>query len=212
MGSFRQNQRIRNLKFSQYCKDFKIEKAIRKIGESSKAERVMFVRVGGTIVVKNRRRYSFSEYGQKMALLTKYSGIVIDLCNIAQHTDQVNDLLYDFEEAVWESCLPDGRHKIVAIGGQAYALRPFVTKWRIGWCPVSSLLGEAGWTSLKLGVFQSFDLALKALVGAFPALNYLDPKAPEYVQEHLAEIKVMFRRKDETKKTILENLAKLKKS
>lgn len=204
-------QRNKILKFSQYCKDFKIEKAVRKIGESNKEERVMYIKVGGVVVIKNRRRLSYSEYSQKLALLKKYAGIVINLNNLAQHTNTTEDLHYDFEEAIWEECLPPGRHKVVAISERAYAVRPMATKWAIGWYPVVAGLGEP-WVNLKLGVFQSFDLALKALVGAFPALNYLDPKAPEYVQEHLAEIKVMFRRKDETKKTILENLAKLKKS
>jgi hypothetical protein len=205
-------KRNKILKFDQYCKEFKIESTTQKIKDSNKAERVMFIRVGGTIVVKNRRRYSFSEYSQKMALLKKYAATVINLNNLAQHTDSTEDLHYAFEEAVWESCLPEGRHKIVAVGDRAYAVRPMVTKWGISWYPVSSGLTEPLWTSLRLGVFSSFDLALKALVSAFPALNYLDPAAPAMVAEHLDEIKLMFKRKNETKQTILENLAKLKKT
>jgi hypothetical protein len=205
-------KRPKLLKFDQYCKDFTIEKSIQKLKNSNKAERVLFIRVGGTVVVKNRRRFSYSEYNQKMDLLSRYASIVIDINNLAQHTENYEDLIYTFEEAIWEDALPEGKHKIVAVGGRAFAVRPFITKWRLGWYPVSSALEEAGWTNLKLGVFSSFDLALRALVASQPTLHYLDPDAPNYVKEHLSAIKLLFKRKDETRQAIMENLAKIKKA
>ena len=198
------------LQADEYCKQFSIEQVVRKQKNSNKAERTMYIRVGGKIIVKNKRRYSFSEYSQRMALLAKYAGQFIDINNIAQHTENYEDLHYSFEEAIWDYCLPDGKHKIVAVADKAYAIRPFATKWRIGFYPVVSGIDDASWTNLRLGVFSSFDLALRGLAGAYPALNYLDNDAFSYVQEHLDKVKLLFRRKEETRNTILENIEKLK--
>ena len=209
-GSYRRSSpRRKPLTFLDYCTNFKLDKVIRKDKHSNKAYRVMFIRVGGVVVVKNKRRYSFSEYGQKMALLAKYASRVIDLNNIAQHSEDYQDLHYLFEEAIWEYVIPEGHRKIVGIGESAYAIRPFVTKWRIGFYPVASGFGDKGWSNLKLGVFSSYDLALRALAAVFPTLSYFDTDAITYVQQHLEKVKTIFRRKQETKETILKNIEKL---
>ncbi len=197
--------------FVGLCNNFSIEEVIRKEKNTNKAYRISYVKVEGKIVVKNRRRYSFSEYSQRMALLAKYAGYVININNISQHTENFEDIHYVFEEALWPHCLPLGKHKIVAVADKAYAIRPFATKWRIGFYAVASGLEDAGWTNLKLGVFSSFDNALRNLVSIYPALTYLDSDAPKYVQEHLNRIKVLFKRKEEIKQTILDNIEKIKR-
>lgn len=205
----RDTNRKSTIPFPDYCRNFKIEQVIRKIKGSNKAERFMYVRVGGKIVVRNKRRFSFSEYSQKMALLLKYANIVINMGNLS--TEEYETKHYAFEESIWEHCLPAGKHKIVAVGEKAYAIRPFVSKFRIGFCPVASGISDLEWINLKLGISHSFDEALNNLVCTYPALNYLDSSAAEMVKAHLENVKVLFRRKAETKQTIHAAIEKLRK-
>src|SRR5690606_35739797 len=97
--------------------------------------------------------------------------------------EQKTDYHYLYEEEAWSFCLPAGKQKIVAISGIAIAIRPFITKWRVGFSPVFSLYGKE-WKSLKLGVYPSYDEAAKALARNFPNFGYWDEDILKYAKEY----------------------------
>lgn len=195
---------LNNLSLETYTTKFTIEKTIKKYKDSNKAYRTLYIKVGGKIICKNKRRYSYSEYKQRLALLVLYSKKLIDLFSV--YKDDNIDYHYLYEEAAWEYCLPEGRQKIVGISYSAFAIRPFITKWRIGFTPVCAELKDKKWTSLKFGVYNSYDGALKALASALPHISYFDSKAIEYVEENIKKAKEQLEERQRVREEISKKI------
>ncbi len=201
---------IKLIPIENYATKFEIGKSIRKEKDSNKAYRILYIRVSGKIVCKNKRRYSYNEYKQRLALLALYSRKVIDLNTMAINSGDKKDYHYLYEETAWPYCLPKGKQKVVAVSGIAIGIRPFITKWRVGFSPVSSLYGK-DWHSLLIGVYPTYEEASKALARHFPNFAYWDPDIIEYAKTYLEAIKVQNNKKEEVKEEILKKIKEVQK-
>ncbi len=194
-----------------YATKFEIVKTIRKEKNSNKAYRILYVRVSGKIVCKNKRKFSCSEYKQRLALLSLYSKKVIDLVTLNTNAKDIIDYHYAYEETAWPLCLPEGKYGTITVhNNKALAVRPYITKWRVGFSPVCSELGQT-WTSLHIGVFCSYEEACKAIVRSYPKCVYLDLDIEEYAKTYLEAIKVQNNKKEEVKEEILKKIKEVQK-